>query len=176
MVRLDEEDGNEGEGVDLEDEDEDDDDEEWMRAIEEGDLDEEDLKFKPKTHAPTARQRTKLLREAGEEIIEDATEPVPAELADRKKKVMTEEMLLKKSEIARRRKNQAIKKLEDTRAATIQRLLQKQTSKRIKKEEEKMVCFHGALELSFKSRLNFFCDPGPKASGCRSSESYSLCS
>ncbi|KAI9266375.1 PAPA-1-like conserved region-domain-containing protein [Helicostylum pulchrum] len=71
----------------------------------------------------TKRQRAKVYQEIPEEFLE-----LPMDTG--KKKLMTEEEeQLKKSEVARRRKNQSIQRAERDKADTINRLLKKQASK-----------------------------------------------
>lgn len=71
----------------------------------------------------TKRQRAKVNQEIPEEYLE-----LPMDTG--KKKLLTqEEEQLKRSEVARRRKNQSIQRAEKDKADTINRLLKKQASK-----------------------------------------------
>ncbi|RKP36411.1 hypothetical protein BJ085DRAFT_22449 [Dimargaris cristalligena] len=80
----------------------------------------------------TKRQKAKLSDGPKEELL-----MLPAES---KKKVMTkEELALKRSENARRRKFQTMKKIEQDQMDTINRLLKKQASKRSRKDDADQV-------------------------------------
>ncbi|KAI8327609.1 PAPA-1-like conserved region-domain-containing protein [Blakeslea trispora] len=71
----------------------------------------------------TKRQRAKAYQEIPEEYLE-----LPMGTG-KKKQLTEEEEQLKKSEVARRRKNQSIQRAEKDKADTINRLLKKQASK-----------------------------------------------
>ncbi|KAI8143572.1 PAPA-1-like conserved region-domain-containing protein, partial [Fennellomyces sp. T-0311] len=71
----------------------------------------------------TKRQRAKLEDNPTEEFLE-----LPMESA-KKKHLTAEEQTLKRSEVARRRKNQSIQRAEKDKEDTINRLLKKQASK-----------------------------------------------
>lgn len=78
----------------------------------------------------TKRQRAKLNENYQQDLLQLPMEPM-------KKKHMTEEEIaLKKSEIARRRKHQSIQRAEQDKMDTINRLLKKQTTKRRLKDQE----------------------------------------
>ncbi|KAG1473282.1 hypothetical protein G6F56_001043 [Rhizopus delemar] len=77
----------------------------------------------------TKRQRAKLNQEEPEDYLQ-----LPMDTG--KKKLLTEEEeQLRKSEVARRRKNQSIQRAEKDKADTINRLLKKQASKAKRVEE-----------------------------------------
>ncbi|KAJ3043082.1 INO80 complex subunit B [Rhizophlyctis rosea] len=80
----------------------------------------------------TARQRAL----ATGEDTRDSNLELPDERASKKKHLTAEEMALRRSETARRRKNQADQKAEDDKLATIAKLLKKQASKRRTKETD----------------------------------------
>ncbi|EIE89456.1 hypothetical protein RO3G_14167 [Rhizopus delemar RA 99-880] len=71
----------------------------------------------------TKRQRAKLNREEPEDYLQ-----LPMDTG-KKKSLTEEEEQLRKSEVARRRKNQSIQRAEKDKADTINRLLKKQASK-----------------------------------------------
>ncbi|KAI8646449.1 PAPA-1-like conserved region-domain-containing protein [Parasitella parasitica] len=71
----------------------------------------------------TKRQRAKVNQEIPEEYLE-----LPMDTG-KKKHLTQEEEQLKRSEVARRRKNQSIQRAEKDKADTINRLLKKQASK-----------------------------------------------
>ncbi|KAJ3089755.1 hypothetical protein HK102_005589 [Quaeritorhiza haematococci] len=102
--------------------------EEWLRSIEDGDIDALNMGVSKK--AMTVRQKAlqNVDTEAMEELLELPEEP------SKKKKMTPEEALLRKSELARRRKNQTEQKAEEDKQATINKLLKKQASKRRAKD------------------------------------------
>ncbi|RIA78786.1 PAPA-1-like conserved region-domain-containing protein, partial [Glomus cerebriforme] len=96
----------------------------------------------------TKRQRAKLNENYQQDLLQLPMEPM-------KKKHMTEEEIaLKKSEIARRRKHQSIQRAEQDKMDTINRLLKKQTTKRRTKDQDDTDSVHndssnaGLLPLS----------------------------
>ncbi|CAG8467905.1 12423_t:CDS:2, partial [Cetraspora pellucida] len=78
----------------------------------------------------TKRQRAKLDDNYGSDLLQLPMEPM------KKKQLTEEEMLLKKSEIARRRKHQSIQRAEQDKMDTINRLLKKQASKKRSKDQD----------------------------------------
>ncbi|CAG8467619.1 5220_t:CDS:2 [Ambispora gerdemannii] len=78
----------------------------------------------------TKRQRAKLNEEYQHDLLELPMEPT------RKKHLTEEEIALRKSETARRRKHQSIQRAEQDKMDTINRLLKKQNTKRRSKEQE----------------------------------------
>ncbi|CAI2170390.1 409_t:CDS:2 [Funneliformis geosporum] len=78
----------------------------------------------------TKRQRAKLNENYPQDLLQLPMEPM-------KKKHMTEEEIaLKKSEIARRRKHQSIQRAEQDKMDTINRLLKKQSTKRRTRDQD----------------------------------------
>ncbi|KAI8909936.1 hypothetical protein DFJ77DRAFT_111458 [Powellomyces hirtus] len=100
------------------------------------------LKKIPVTRGPvpskkmTARQRAMVAREAGEDVAEEMFSDLPDERASKRKIFTEEEMALRKSETARRRKHQAHARAEEAKHATIQKLLTKQVNKKKTKDED----------------------------------------
>ncbi|RIB14097.1 PAPA-1-like conserved region-domain-containing protein [Gigaspora rosea] len=78
----------------------------------------------------TKRQRAKLDDNYDSDLLQLPMEPM------KKKQLTEEEMLLKKSEIARRRKHQSIQRAEQDKMDTINRLLKKQASKKRSKDQD----------------------------------------
>ncbi|KAG9295036.1 hypothetical protein G9A89_017830 [Geosiphon pyriformis] len=78
----------------------------------------------------TKRQRARLNEEYQHDLLELPMEPT------RKKHLTEEEIALRKSETARRRKHQSIQRAEQDKMDTINRLLKKQNTKRRSKEDE----------------------------------------
>ncbi|EXX55233.1 Ies2p [Rhizophagus irregularis DAOM 197198w] len=90
----------------------------------------------------TKRQRAKLNENYQQDLLQLPMEPM-------KKKHMTEEEIaLKKSEIARRRKHQSIQRAEQDKMDTINRLLKKQTTKRRTKDQEDTDSVHNDTNSS----------------------------
>ncbi|CAG8584365.1 12762_t:CDS:2 [Acaulospora morrowiae] len=78
----------------------------------------------------TKRQRAKLDDSYEQDLLQLPMEPM------RKKQLTEEEIQLKKSEIARRRKHQSIQRAEEDKMNIINRLLRKQTSKKRTKDQD----------------------------------------
>ncbi|CAG8687120.1 6530_t:CDS:2, partial [Scutellospora calospora] len=78
----------------------------------------------------TKRQRAKLDENYDLDLLQLPMEPM------KKKQLTEEEMLLKKSEIARRRKHQSIQRAEQDKMDTINRLLKKQATKKRSKDQD----------------------------------------
>ncbi|CAG8624791.1 6824_t:CDS:2, partial [Acaulospora colombiana] len=76
----------------------------------------------------TKRQRAKLNENYEQDLLQLPMEPM------RKKHLTEEEIQLRKSEIARRRKNQSIQRAEQDKMDTINRLLKKQATKKRSKD------------------------------------------
>ena len=104
------------------------DEEEEGDLLDENEDDDEDEDEETTSDMPmTARQIARANRARGianEELIE-----LPMEDSSRKKKLSETELALRRSETARRRRNQSEKKLEDDKIETINRLLKKQAGK-----------------------------------------------
>ncbi|ORY00570.1 PAPA-1-domain-containing protein, partial [Basidiobolus meristosporus CBS 931.73] len=77
----------------------------------------------------TSRQRAKVDDEFQVELLELPTET-------KKKNLTAEELALKRSETARRRKNQSERRAEQDKMDTINKLLKKQASRRTKKDDD----------------------------------------
>ncbi|KAI9278910.1 PAPA-1-like conserved region-domain-containing protein [Phascolomyces articulosus] len=93
-------------------------------AYEEPDSDEDEEDYEVVSNRPlTKRQRAKLENNGSEEFLELPMESM------KKKHLTEEEQTLKRSEVARRRKNQSIERAEKDKQDTINRLLKKQASK-----------------------------------------------
>ncbi|KAL5477150.1 hypothetical protein EMCRGX_G023900 [Ephydatia muelleri] len=100
--------------------------EEWLEALEAGDVDERGYLPQKKESVLTARQRAMLGTSEETGLMElPSGKPI---------KEMTEEMLLKKSEKNRKRRLQALKRKEKDKADTVRKLIEKQSKK---KEEDK---------------------------------------
>ncbi|CAG8669982.1 2046_t:CDS:2 [Acaulospora morrowiae] len=84
----------------------------------------------PENRVLTKRQRAKLNENYEQDLLQLPMEPM------RKKQLTEEEIQLKKSEIARRRKNQSIQRAEQDKMDTINRLLKKQASKKRLKDQD----------------------------------------
>lgn len=98
---------------------------EWLKALEDGEVDERGYLPKKKGQGNlTARQ--KAMQGDNGNMAEELQELPVA----RKSKEVTEEMLLKRSERNKRRKLLADKRKEKTKVETVQRLLQKQSAKK----------------------------------------------
>ncbi|KAI8375735.1 PAPA-1-like conserved region-domain-containing protein [Choanephora cucurbitarum] len=101
----------------------------------------------------TKRQRAKAYQEIPEEYLE-----LPMDTG-KKKQLTEEEEQLKKSEVARRRKNQSIQRAEKDKADTINRLLKKQASKskRVIEDnaEEKETAHEKLKRLEDPNRLRY---------------------
>ncbi|KNC96951.1 uncharacterized protein SPPG_07771 [Spizellomyces punctatus DAOM BR117] len=82
----------------------------------------------------TARQRAMIARDTGE--TDEPSYELPDERPSRRKIFTAEEIALRKSETARRRKHQADAKAEEAKINTIQKLLRKQATKKRSKDEE----------------------------------------
>ncbi|XP_065892535.1 INO80 complex subunit B-like isoform X2 [Dysidea avara] len=109
----------------LSDENNDSDEGEWLKALEDGDVDERGYLPKKKGQGNlTARQ--KAMQGDNDATTEELVELPVA----RKTKEITEEMLLKRSERNKRRKILADKRKEKNKVETVQRLLQKQSTKK----------------------------------------------
>ncbi|RHZ76892.1 hypothetical protein Glove_187g95 [Diversispora epigaea] len=78
----------------------------------------------------TKRQRAKLNENYEQDLLQLPMEPM------KKKQLTEEEIQLKKSEIARRRKHQSIQRAEQDKMDTINRLLKKQASKKRSKDQD----------------------------------------
>lgn len=100
----------------------------------------------------TKRQRAKVNQEIPEEYLE-----LPMDTG-KKKHLTEEEEQLKKSEVARRRKNQSIQRAEKDKADTINRLLKKQASKSkriIDDAEDKETPHEKLMRLEDPNRIRY---------------------
>jgi INO80 complex subunit B len=100
----------------------------------------------------TKRQRAKVNQEIPEEYLE-----LPMDTG-KKKHLTEEEEQLKKSEVARRRKNQSIQRAEKDKADTINRLLKKQASKSkriIDDAEDKETAHEKLMRLEDPNRIRY---------------------
>ncbi|KAI9318705.1 PAPA-1-like conserved region-domain-containing protein [Dichotomocladium elegans] len=87
--------------------------------------DDEEEDYEVVTNRPmTKRQRAKMNNEGPEEFLE-----LPMDTGKKKNILTQEEQTLRRSEVARRRKNQSIQRAEKDKEDTINRLLKKQASK-----------------------------------------------
>ncbi|RDD41114.1 INO80 complex subunit B [Trichoplax sp. H2] len=124
---------------------------EWLAALESGDLDENGrVRTSRKKSMMTARQRAMM----GEvEYVEPLLE-LP--MGRKQSKEVTEEMLQRKQQRATKRKLQIAKKIEQNKAQTIDKLLYKQASRSRKDAAKKSMGSKDIPRIRYTNRVNFF--------------------